>query len=73
MNRLTGKTLIHQTFKFIAMQYRIGRRIMRGKFYLVQPNLPIGPFWTNSIITSCQTRILKSEHYTPKNYGSKGA
>jgi hypothetical protein len=58
------KKLIIRFFRFQIMQYKWGRKFIGGKFYLLYPRgLQMADFWSDEIITSCQTIILKTEEY----------
>ena len=46
--------------------YRWGRRIYGGTWYLVWNWLPMNPFWSNSPPISCGSRSLKVECFTSK-------
>jgi len=60
------KTLIN-AFKHNLMQFRWGRKMIGGKFYYLWPlGLPINPFWSDTLVTSCQTIIIKTEEYNEK-------
>jgi hypothetical protein len=53
--------------KFELMQYKWYRKWRGGSYYLIWNWLPMTPFWSDSLITSCGGRALKEEHYPKKN------
>lgn len=58
------KRLIIKFFKFELMQFKWGRKFIGGKFYYLHPGgLSMAEFWSDQLITSCQTIILKTEEY----------
>jgi len=49
---------------FYIYQYKIGRKILKGKFYYINPiGLSMAPFWSDKPITSCQSEIVKTEEW----------
>lgn len=49
--------------KFELIQYRIFRKFFGGSYYLISNWLPMLPFWSDTLITSCGGKALKEEHY----------
>ena len=52
--------------RFGIMQYRWGRKLFKGKYYLIIcTSLPLTnhKFWSNEEITSCQARTLCTEEH----------
>lgn len=48
--------------KLYLTQYQWGRRLYGGIYYLINPvGLPMAPFWSERVITSCQSRVEKVE------------
>ena len=48
--------------KFYLMQYKWYRKYKGGTYYYVFPiQLMVAPFWSDELITSCQTKLLKTE------------
>ena len=48
--------------KFSITQYRWGRKMFSGKWYLIYPRgLSMGFFWSDKKITSCQSEAIKTE------------
>lgn len=48
--------------KFRVTQYRWGRKLYGGKWYLIYPRgLSMANFWSDIIITSCQSEIINME------------
>lgn len=46
------------------MQYKFGRKFLKGTFYYTNvTGLSMAPFWSDTIITSCQARIEETETY----------
>jgi hypothetical protein len=53
--------------KFVLMQYNWGRKLLKGKFYKVFPwMLSMPSFWSDQLITSCNTKLLKVEYHPIK-------
>jgi hypothetical protein len=51
--------------KFNAIQYKWGRKLFGGKYYLISTiQLGLAPFWSDTEITSCQSKTIKIEDYT---------
>ena len=52
--------------RFGIIQYRWGRKLFKGKYYLIIcTSLPLTnhTFWSNEEITSCQSRTLCTEEH----------
>lgn len=59
------KKLIIYLFRFELMQFRLGRKLIKGHFYHINPQgLPIADFWSDQLITSCQSKVLETEYYS---------
>jgi len=61
------KTII-KLIKFLDLdheltQYEFYRKYKGGTFYYQKFNLPMFPYWSDKIITSCQGRIIEKESY----------
>jgi hypothetical protein len=60
------KKAIVKYFKFWLMQRKWGRKYIGGKFYLISTvQLGLAPFWSDTEITSCQSKTLDVEIYAP--------
>lgn len=58
------RRVIIRLFKADLMQVRWGRKLIGGKFYKLWPEgLQMGAFWSDTLITNCQTIILKEEFH----------
>jgi hypothetical protein len=57
------KKIMIKLFHFELMQRRWGRKWIGGNFYYVHPNLPMAPFWSDTLITSCQAKFIAEEKY----------
>lgn len=58
------KQIIKKYFYFELMQYRWGRKWFGGVYWYLFPlQLGIAPFWSDDLITSCNTQVLKIETY----------
>lgn len=58
------KKVIIRLFKFELMQRKWGRKYIGGTFYLIStPQLMMAPFWSDTEITSCQSKTLSIEKY----------
>lgn len=58
------KRLIIKLFHFELMQKKWGRKWMKGTYYQIfTPQLMMAPFWSDEIITSCQSKLLETESY----------
>ena len=58
------KRLFTKLFKFQLLQFKRTRRWMRGTFYLIRPKgLAMAPFWSDTIITSCQSTVEATESW----------
>jgi hypothetical protein len=56
--------MIKRVFRFDLMQRCWGRKWLKGKFYRIDPvGLSMGTFWSDKIITSCQSKIIDTEEY----------
>ena len=49
--------------KFNVTQYRFGRKIFGGTWYLVKTTLPMPSFWTDSLAANTMGKVLKKEKY----------
>jgi hypothetical protein len=49
--------------KHHAIQYRWGRSLLGGFYFLTDTALPMSPFWSEKKITSCQAIVLETEWY----------
>lgn len=50
--------------EFYLIQYKWYRKYKGGIYHYVFPiQLMIAPFWSDKLITSCQTKLLKTETY----------
>ncbi len=50
--------------KFNLVQTKLGRRILGGSFYLMQPRINgVGSYWTTTKLTKYGDKILEEEHY----------
>jgi len=49
--------------KFELMQFRWYRKWKGGSYYLIYNWLPMFPFWSDKLITSCGSRAIKEEHW----------
>jgi hypothetical protein len=59
-----AKRIMVRFFRFELMQRQWGRKWMGGTFYLIDPQgLQMGPFWSDQIITSCQSKVISEEAY----------
>jgi len=58
------KRVFIRCFRYDLMQCRWGRKLIGGKFYHLWPEgLVMNSFWSDTLITSCQTYVLKTEEY----------
>lgn len=58
------KRIIIKLFHFRLMQFKWGRKWMKGTYYLIIPRgLSMAPFWSDQKITSCQSIVHKEETY----------
>jgi hypothetical protein len=49
---------------FKIIQYKLGRKIVKGKFKKIQPRIDgIGPYWTKESYINERDTILKKETY----------
>jgi hypothetical protein len=48
---------------FHLMQYKWYRKWKGGTYYLIYNWLPMIPFWSDKLITSCGGKAIKIEHY----------
>lgn len=53
--------------KFRLMQFKWYRRWKGGSYYLIYNHLPMLPFWSDRLITSCGGRAIEEEHYLIKS------
>lgn len=49
--------------KFAVTQYKWGRKLYGGSWYLIWNWLPMNAFWSETMITSCGGRAVKCEFY----------
>jgi hypothetical protein len=49
--------------KFTVTQYKWGRKLYGGSWYLIWNWLPMYAFWCENMITSCGGRAVKCEFY----------
>lgn len=49
--------------KFNVTQYKWGRRLYGGKYYLIKTDLRMNTFWAETQITSCGGKTIKQESY----------
>ena len=49
--------------KFYLTQYKLGRKLYGGTYYLIYNWLPMNVFWSDKLITSCGGRVLEIESY----------
>lgn len=50
--------------KFYIIQYKWGRKLYGGIYYYINPiGLSMSPFWSEKMITSCQSRVEAIEEY----------
>ena len=47
--------------KFEVIQYRWGRKLFKGEYYLIYSWLPMNIFWSDKLITSCGGKALETE------------
>lgn len=52
-----------ESIKFHLIQYKLGRKLYKGTYYLIYNWLPMNCFWSDKLITSCGGRALKTEVY----------
>jgi hypothetical protein len=56
--------MIRRFFSYELMQYRWGRKWLKGKFYKIYPvRLPMAIFWSDTEITSCGSVVIETEEY----------
>jgi hypothetical protein len=53
--------------EFSLIQYKFYRKWKGGTFYLIWNWLPMNPFWSRKLITSCGGRAIKTEIYKKTN------
>lgn len=66
------KTICKGIIDFLGLKFRVtqcqcGRKLYGGTWYFCHPNIMMCPFWSDTIITSCQAKLLKTEHYELRN------
>lgn len=50
--------------KFNLIQTKIGRKIVRGSFYLIQPKMnELSSFWITEKLTKYEDEVIEEEHY----------
>lgn len=49
--------------KFEVIQYKWGRKLFKGDYYLIYNWLPMNIFWSDKLIISCGGRALETEKY----------
>lgn len=49
--------------KHAIVQYKWGRWLYGGSWYLIWNWLPMNAFWSDTLITSCGGRAIKCEFY----------
>lgn len=49
--------------KHAVVQYKWGRRLYGGSWYLIWNWLPMNVFWSDKLITSCGGRAVECEFY----------
>ena len=49
--------------EFLLIQYKFYRKWKGGTYYLIWNWLPMYPFWSKELITSCGGRAIKIENY----------
>jgi hypothetical protein len=57
------KTKIKKSIEFELIQYKWYRKWKGGTYYLIYNWLPMTPFWSKELITSCGGRSIKTENY----------
>lgn len=58
------KKIFVRQFRFQLMNYEWGRKWMKGTFYYIEPRgLPMAPFWSDVVITSCQSVVVDVREY----------
>jgi len=56
--------LIFLGLKFHIIQYKWGRKLFKGSYYLIDAGqLRMGVFWSNDRITSAGSIVLNEEYY----------
>jgi len=55
-----------ENIKFYLTQYKFGRKLYGGTYYLIYNWLPMSIFWSDRLITSCGGRALETEVYEQK-------
>lgn len=50
-------------FMHYAIQWKWFRKWRKGNYFKIQTALPMAPFWSDTIITSCQAKIIETEKY----------
>ena len=49
--------------RFEVIQYKWGRKLFKGEYYLIYNQLPMNIFWSDKLITSCGGKALETEIY----------
>lgn len=62
MKKIIKKILI-KFLGFELMQYKFGRKFIKGTFYCIESDITCGEFWSKQEIKSCGSRIIKKETY----------
>ena len=52
-----------ESIKFHLTQYKFGRKLYGGTYYLIWNWLPMSILWSEILITSCGGRALETESY----------
>lgn len=56
--------IIISIFSFELIQYKLGRKIVKGKFKKIQPRIDgVRPYWTEESYINERDTILKEETY----------
>ena len=49
--------------RFEVIQYKWGRKLFKGGYYLIYNWLPMNIFWSDKLITNCGGKSLETEKY----------
>lgn len=64
MKSLIKNLTISLDLKFNLCQFKFWRKMFGGTWYYIYPKgLPVSNFWSDTIITSCQSEVLITEIY----------
>ena len=55
------KELIVKLFGFKLMQYKFGRKFIKGTFYYIDSPLTCSQFWSEQEIKSCNSSTIRTE------------